>query len=129
MDMAKAAKESNCSYFVVGVESFKQEKLDRMNKKIKVQQILDTLDLLHKYDIDYHGNVLLGFEGETYEDIHSEVSSIPEKYKVFPMLVQPFIGTKNGFTRSISEDESTYLSSLFVGYVEAENKYCYAEVL
>jgi radical SAM superfamily enzyme YgiQ (UPF0313 family) len=38
-EMAKAAKESGLSYLVVGVESFKQSKLDEMNKRIKTEQI------------------------------------------------------------------------------------------
>ena len=99
-EMAIAAVESNCEYFVVGVESFNQRKLDRMNKRMKVEDIYRTLDLLHKYDINYHGNILLGFDNESYEDIAQEVNIMPSGYHVFPILVQPFIGTEDGKTET-----------------------------
>lgn len=127
-EMARAAKESGCVYLVVGVESFNQEKLDRMNKKIKVKQIVRTLDLLHKYNIDYHGNILFGFEDETAEDINQERSAMPEKYKLFPAMVQPFIGTKDGHERAITNDEYIALNTEFIGYVESQGKYCYPEL-
>lgn len=127
--MAKAAKESGCIYFVVGVETFKQEKLDRLNKKLKVNQIYSTLDLLHKYDIDYHGNILVGFEDESYQDIQDEIAALPKWCKIFPVLVQPFIGTKNGSNRKISKIESCYLASIFKEYSESQNKFNYSEVV
>lgn len=108
-EMAVAAKDSGCKYFVVGVESFKQEKLDRMNKMILVEQIFKTLDLLHKYGIDYHGNVLTGLPGETFENILDEISAIPKKYNVYPVLVQPFVGTAYR-TRSINALEAQCLA-------------------
>lgn len=127
-EMARTAKDSGCAYFVVGVESFIQEKLDRMNKKIKVRQIERTLDLLHKHGIDYHGNVLLGFENETTQDIQAELGSVPKGYKVFPAMVQPFIGTNNGFDRSITKREYSLLNSAFIKYTESRGKTCYRQL-
>lgn len=124
-DMAKAAKDSGCAYFVVGVESFNQEKLNYLNKKIKVRQITRTLDLLHKYRIDYHGNILVGFENETMPDIAKELNSVPANYNLFPVMVQPFVGTKNGKTRGISQSEFTQLNNGFKTYIESKGKYCY----
>jgi len=127
-EMAKAAKDSNCEYLVVGVESFDQFKLNRMNKKIKVKQIIRTLDLLHKYKIDYHGNILVGFANETISDIINEVNSTPLKYNLFPAMVQPFIGTKNGKTRSITNEEFKHLNQQFVEYTESKGKTCYPQL-
>uniref|UniRef100_A0A6M3INU1 Putative radical SAM superfamily protein n=1 Tax=viral metagenome TaxID=1070528 RepID=A0A6M3INU1_9ZZZZ len=127
--MAFYAKWSGCFYLVVGVESFKQDKLDRMNKRIKVDQIYKTLDLLHKFDIDYHGNVLVGFEDETEEDIQEELAGIPKHYKVFPVMVQPFIGTKDGRKRGIPEKIYSNLTSKFKEYIESKGKYCYPELV
>jgi len=124
-EMAKNAKESGCKYFVVGVESFKQEKLDKMNKKIKVKQIYKTLNLLHKYEIKYHGNILVGFEDESYKDIIEEINKIPVQYNVFPVLVQPFIGTKNGMNRKISKEQEEFLNELFLNYVKTKGMYQY----
>lgn len=127
-DMARAAKESGCVYLVVGVESFNQEKLDRMNKKIRVHQIVRTLDLLHKYNINYHGNVLFGFENESIGDINEEWLSVDKNYKVFPAMVQPFVGTKDGMDRKITNDEYSKLNTEFIKYVHDNGKYCYPEL-
>jgi radical SAM superfamily enzyme YgiQ (UPF0313 family) len=124
-DMAVAAKNSGCQGFVVGVESFIQERLAMMNKQVKVEDIYRTLDLLNKYSIKYKGNILLGFENESYQDIAEEVSSIPEKYSVTPVLVQHFIGTSNGVKRLISTDEVKFLNQVFEEYVNSKGLYLY----
>jgi radical SAM superfamily enzyme YgiQ (UPF0313 family) len=124
-EMAKAAKESGCKYFVVGVESFEQKRLDKMNKRIKVEDIYRTLNLLNKYEIKYHGNILLGFEDETYEDIINRVENIPTEYNVFPILVQPFVGTNNGKVRLITDEQAEFLSSLFLTYLTSKGLYQY----
>ena len=124
-DMATAAKDSGCSYLVVGVESFDQAKLDRMNKKIKVRSIVRTLNLLHKYGIDYHGNLLFGFDGETAEDINRELCASPGGYNLFPAMVQPFIGTRDGRIRSLPLDVYDRLDTNFRNHVKAQGKHCY----
>ena len=127
-DMAKAASESNCQYFVIGIESFNQTKLNRMEKFLLVEDIYKTINLLDKYDIPYHGNILLGFENESYQDIVNEVNSIPKGSNVFPVLVQPFIGTSNGRYRKINDKEVAYLTEVFSEYVYARGKYQYPEL-
>ena len=124
-DMARAARDSNCEYFIVGVESFNQAKLNRMNKRIKVEDIYRTLDLLHKYKIGYHGNILLGFENESYQDIAKEVNLVPRGYQVFPILVQPFIGTKNGKTRLLTDEQVRYLNRAFLENIVSQGLYQY----
>lgn len=124
-EMTHAAKESGCVGLVVGVESFNQARLDMMNKQVTVKQIIDCLDLLNKHKINYSGNILVGFENDTYEDITTEVHSVLERFKVFPVMVQPFIGTKNGHTRKIDKGQFDYLSGAFRQYVESCGKYLY----
>lgn len=124
-EMAKAAKDSNCSYFIVGIESFNQKRLDKMYKGITVKDIYRTLDLLKKYKINYHGNILLGFEDESYLDIAMEVNKIPKGYNVFPTLVQPFIGTENGKTRLLTDHEVEYLNENFLEYIIDQGLYQY----
>jgi anaerobic magnesium-protoporphyrin IX monomethyl ester cyclase len=118
-EMAKAAKEGGCNYFVVGVESFLDAKLEAMNKRITSAQIIKALDLLHKYEINYHGNVLVGLPDETYADIAAEVSAIPQQYNIFPVLVQPFVGTEYR-GRSITDEEAARLSAAFSTYAESK---------
>jgi hypothetical protein len=117
-------KNSGCSYLIVGIESFNQKKLNYVNKQLKVSDIYKTLDLLHKYNIGYHGNILVGFEYETYEDIAYEVSLIPEGSNIFPMLVQHFIGTEHGKVRRISSTQEEYLNTCFSNYISSTGRYC-----
>jgi radical SAM superfamily enzyme YgiQ (UPF0313 family) len=114
-EMARVAKDSGLIYVVVGVESFIQEKLDRMNKRIKVEQIVRCLDSFHKHGIPYHGNILVGFPWETHTDVMEEINGIPAFYNVFPAMVQPFIGTKYR-GRNMSDDEFNQLDAMFRSY-------------
>lgn len=128
-ECARAARDSGCMYMVVGVESFYQEKLDMMQKGITVEQIKRALDLLHKYRIRYHGNILLGFEGETYEDITRELEeSMLLGYSIFPAMVQPFVGTQCGRRRAIDRRQYLYLDACFRAYIEHQGKYCYHDL-
>lgn len=99
-----------------------------MNKGIRVEDVFKTLDLLHKYQINYHGNVLVGFEGDTYQDISEEVCRIPYGYNVYPTFVKPFVGTSCGKERAISNREYTFLDEAFRGYIERSGKYCYPDL-
>lgn len=125
-EMARAAKEGGCSWLVVGVESFNAYKLAGMGKMIGVDQIYNALDLLHKYEIGYHGNILLGLPGEAYTDIVAELELLPRKYNVFPVLVQPFIGIEYQ-TRTISDEEARHLSEVFREYAEARGMSMYRD--
>jgi radical SAM superfamily enzyme YgiQ (UPF0313 family) len=125
-EMAQAAKDGGCIYFVVGVESFDDNKLSAMDKRITSAQIVQALTLLNEYQIGYHGNVLVGIDGETYPDIVAELEAIPQSFNVFPMLVQPFIGTSYR-NRSISPEESAHLAKVFREYAENKGMSVYRE--
>ena len=120
--MAQASKENGCIQVVIGIESFNQDRLDYMSKQVKVWQLKKALDALEMSGIDYIGNVLVGFEGESCSDIMAELMTIPKEYTIFPVLVQPFIGTMNAKTRGISEEESLFLKNIFIKYAEQKGK-------
>jgi radical SAM superfamily enzyme YgiQ (UPF0313 family) len=126
-EMAKATKESYCNNLVIGIESFNQEKLNKMNKQLSVVDIYKTLDLMEKYKINYNGNVLVGFEDESYESIVEDIAKIPSN-AIFPTLVKPFVGTKNGKTRLITKREEDFLNESFKEYIYANEKYIYPEL-
>lgn len=128
-EMTLAAKEGGCGYLIVGVESFNQARLDRMRKRIQVEQITRTLDLLQAHGIAYSGNVLVGFDEDSYSDVSAEVQSIPPQYtNVFPVMVQPFIGTQDAKTRALTMEEFRYLSGVFRDYIEQKGRYLYPEL-
>jgi radical SAM superfamily enzyme YgiQ (UPF0313 family) len=114
--MALAASRSGCEYFVVGVESFNQDKLDLMGKRIRVQQIYKTLDLLHKYNIDYHGNIILGYEGDTIITVLKELEELPTRYNILPVLLQPFVGVKAKI--GLSPEDRRFLQLTFEDYAK-----------
>lgn len=119
----REAKDSGCSYFVVGVESFNQSKLDKMNKHLKVEDIYKTLDLLHKYKINYHGNLLIGFDFETYDDILEEFNNI-QGYNLFPFVLQPFTGIK-AKRAAMPQTFIDKLNSICTDYATLKGMSCY----
>jgi radical SAM superfamily enzyme YgiQ (UPF0313 family) len=121
-EMVLAAKESNCANLVVGVETLNQEKLNKINKKIKADKIRRALDLLNEHNLPYHGNILVGFEWETVQDVVDEITSIPKEYNLFPALVRPFVGTKNGKTRQITNAEERAFDATFSQYAQMKGK-------
>ena len=125
--MAVAAKKSGASYFVVGVESFVQRRLDMMGKKTFVADNVRTLNLLHKHRINYHGNLLLGFEGETVSDVMAEFVAAPKGYNIFPALLQPFVGIKA--KPGIFGRDRELLSRAFKEFAESKNMSCYPDAV
>ena len=122
-EMASAFKQSGGVYFVVGVESFNQAKLDAMNKRVKSEQIIRTLDLLHKYQIAYHGYILVGFPGETFEGILQELATMPQGYNVFPSLVLPYVGTSySGHT--LEPEQAERLDTAFRAFAIGKGMSC-----
>lgn len=124
-EMARAAKDSGAYYFVVGVESFNQDRLDKMGKKSSVTDNVRTLDLLNKYRIKYHGNILLGFDWDDQGHITRELSSVPGAYNVFPVLLQPFIGIKA--KPGVFGEERTVWSDRFRIFAEGRGMNVYPE--
>ncbi len=122
-EMAVAFKNSGGNYFVIGVESFIQHRLDKMEKHLKVCDLKSTLDLLHKHKIGYHGNIILGINGETMDDIVSEVEELPKGYNLFPVLAQSFPGTR--VSSSLSTDQRGRLNHIFTEYALKQGKSVY----
>lgn len=117
-EMAVAFKNSGGSYFVVGVESFDQKRLDMMHKKIKADRILRTLDVLEKHKIKYHGNIILGMGNESASDIVREINEMPRGYNLFPVLYQPFIGTSGKSTLPIEQRD--IFNKAFIDYANSK---------
>ncbi|MBV5327113.1 MAG: radical SAM protein [Chlorobium sp.] len=122
--LVKRAKDSGLVYAVVGVESFQQEKLDKMNKQITVKTMENSLELLEKYQIKYHGNIIMGFDGETEQQIADEFEDLKKRpWNVFPVYLQKFIGVK------ASPSGNYELSNQFKEHIYSKDMYCYPGVL
>jgi len=85
--------EAGCSQVVWGIESGSQYMLDRMNKKVKVQDNYDVISWAKKYGISSRALLLIGFPGETKETLEETKEFIkraePDQFLVFSMACYP----------------------------------------
>ena len=81
-------KQSNCQGVLLGIESGNQGQLDRMNKKIMLEQLEHGILLLKKYSILTIGLFIVGFPGETENTVQDTVAFIqrlkPDFYSLEP---------------------------------------------
>ncbi|MGQ9570068.1 MAG: radical SAM protein [Thermodesulfovibrionales bacterium] len=61
--------EAGCRSLFYGFESGSQKVLDAMNKRCKVEDNVRVADLHNRLRFPYHASMILGFPGETEEDI------------------------------------------------------------
>lgn len=113
-------KNSECKYVGYGVESYTQSILDKMKKKIRVEQILPIIEMTQKYEIHPTIQYMYGYSGENDE-------SIANTYQFFKQIDQPFIGMlttplpgsplyDDVLARNLIIDEEAYLMKLTSGY-------------
>lgn len=62
--------KTGCDSILLGIESGSQKILDLMNKKVNIQQYIDGLSLLNKYNINSKASFIVGFPGETIDTIN-----------------------------------------------------------
>lgn len=81
-------KQSNCQGVLLGIESGNQGQLDRMNKKVMLEQLEHGILLLKKYSILTIGLFIVGFPGETENTVQDTVAFIqrlkPDFYSLEP---------------------------------------------
>jgi len=68
--------EAGCRIVDVGFESFSDRILHLINKKITLEQIVDTIDLIDSAGLWLNANCIVGFPTETTEDIVTTVSNL-----------------------------------------------------
>jgi radical SAM superfamily enzyme YgiQ (UPF0313 family) len=127
-DFCEVMARTGCNGLIVGVESFNQKYLDQMNKGLKVEQITAALDLLHKYDLPYYGNILFGLNGQTDQEIKEELALVPQQYNIFPCMVRPFVGTHEGRYLGLSQEDWDKWDRIFKEYITSKGKYCYPDL-
>lgn len=69
-EIVELMAKTGCDSILLGIESGSQKILDLMNKKVKIQQYIDGLSLLNKYNINSKASFIIGFPGETEETIN-----------------------------------------------------------
>jgi anaerobic magnesium-protoporphyrin IX monomethyl ester cyclase len=88
-------KESGCFRIWIGAESGSQKIIDAMDRRVSVHQVREMIQLAKKYQIQSGTFIMLGYPGETEEDIeetihHLKVSD-PDLYTI--TVAYPIKGT------------------------------------
>ncbi|MGL1862870.1 MAG: B12-binding domain-containing radical SAM protein [Pseudodesulfovibrio sp.] len=66
-------KQAGCDYIAYGIESGSQRVLNSINKKIDKAQIRETIQLTKEAGLHIRGYFIIGFPGETLEEIRQSI--------------------------------------------------------
>ena len=95
--LLKTAKQSSCKQVTFGWESGNQRILDILNKKVKVQQNIDSIKLCEKVNINASGTVMIGNPTETIDEMGDTYNFIANNNITGPIgvcIATPFPATK-----------------------------------
>jgi len=88
-EIIKLLKKSSCIMMNFGFESGSQKVLNLMNKQTTVEQMDNAIRILEKCQMPYFGTFIIGYPGETKEDIDKTI----EFCKRHGILAKPFFAT------------------------------------
>ncbi|HEY3403574.1 MAG TPA: radical SAM protein [Ohtaekwangia sp.] len=77
-DVVKMLKETGCFRVWIGAESGSQKVIDLMDRRVDVNQVRDMIRLVRRYDIESGTFIMLGYPGETEEDIEETIHHLKE---------------------------------------------------
>lgn len=75
-DVVKTLAEMGCYRLWNGSESGSQKVLDAMDRKVNVKDVQEKTHLLQKYGIETGMFIMLGYEGETIQDLEETVEHL-----------------------------------------------------
>lgn len=67
-------RKSNCYFVYIGFESVNQATLEEFNKRQNVEEIVESIRILHEHGIMVHGMFVLGAENDTTQTIRNTVN-------------------------------------------------------
>jgi radical SAM PhpK family P-methyltransferase len=70
--------KAGCEGVFLGIESGSDQMLKRMNKSARQKDYLKAIPLLRDAGISTHGNLIVGFPGETYETVQQSIQLLEE---------------------------------------------------
>lgn len=77
-------KKSGLERVMVGLESGSQRMIDWMKKDIRIDQVFDSAEKCLQHDIAINFSVIIGFPGETEEDMNETLRVVRELRKMSP---------------------------------------------
>jgi len=94
-EVIKLLKRSGCFRVWIGAESGSQKIIDAMDRRVDVAQTRDMIQLVKKHGIEAGTFIMLGYPGETEEDIIETMnhlkSSLPDQFTI--TITYPIKGT------------------------------------
>lgn len=110
LDDLKLAKKAGCFFFSYGLESACPVVLESMNKRIKIEQVIEAQELCRKVGIGFGGNLIFGDPSENEETISESLSFWLTHCKdnfVFLSTLMPYPGSKifNDIYKDMTFDE------------------------
>lgn len=94
-ELLKGLRKCGCEAIYLGVESSSQETLNRINKRISIEQAIKAFQAVREVGIEVVGAFMLGFPWETVEDMKKTVEfaiRLEPTYAQFT-IVTPYPGT------------------------------------
>ncbi|MBI3520054.1 MAG: radical SAM protein [Bacteroidetes bacterium] len=95
-DVIRILKASGCYRVWVGAESGSQKIIDAMDRRVDVMQTREMIRLAKKYGIEAGTFIMLGYPGETKEDIQHTIDHLvqadPSQYTI--TIAYPIKGTE-----------------------------------
>jgi radical SAM superfamily enzyme YgiQ (UPF0313 family) len=138
-ELLKLAKDSGCTYFFIGLESFSDSSLYSVNKSInQVNKYKSIIGLLHKHDISVQAGIIFGFDTDTKDTFIETLNACKELGidGVTVSLLTPLPGTPiyeqmkregrlltedwayfNGKTKVAFKPQNMSQEELFAGYM------------
>jgi len=108
-EVVDAMKASGCYSISFGLETGSRKELERMNKRLDLDKAVNTINSIVKKNIQVNGFFILGFPGETREDIYETMklaNELPLTRAHF-MLFTPLPGCE-AFDRISKEQGSEF---------------------
>ncbi|MDP2946751.1 MAG: radical SAM protein [Nanoarchaeota archaeon] len=99
-ELVELMKRSGCVELIFGIESGSQRVLDEIiDKKLKLENVINAIKLCQKYRIKTKAFFVIGFPGETKEDILKTKNFSLELYKKYKiesglLIATPLFGTR-----------------------------------
>lgn len=73
MELLEVMKRAGCRLIYLGIESGNQAILDKLNKRISLQQVMEAVSLIRKAGIQAAGYFMLGCPGETKQTMQETI--------------------------------------------------------
>ena len=95
-ELMELMRRTNCFYVYVGIESVNPDSLAAYNKKLSVEEIVESVAVFHEHGIRVHGMFVLGSDEDEVETIRS-TARFAKKHNIDTvqfMILTPLPGTR-----------------------------------